>query len=185
MCDSVGATRMSRATIIPTGDEVLDGTVNDVNSPAIECALRAAFPDCEVVRAAPCRDRRDEILTSLNRALADGVDFVVLVGGTGGGGTCAPSLATDLTSETVAGRLPGAESTELRATNGHLLSRIVVGAEGRTTVLTVPGPHVEAVAAAQAAVDALMEGQTTPRALCRRIARAVLEQYPVPERNEP
>lgn len=183
MHDSVGATGMNRAVLIPTGDEILDGTVRDANSPAIERALRAAYPGCHVVRMRPCRDRRDDIRSALDRALADSPDLVVLIGGTGGGGTCAPALARDLTSQTVAERLSEAESTELRAANAHLLSKIVVGSEGRTKVLTVPGPHVEAVAAVDAAIGALLTGDATSREICRRIAQAVLEQYPVRERR--
>lgn len=174
---------MNRAVVIPTGDEIVDGTVRDVNSPAIENALRAAYPGCRVVHTPPCRDRGDDIRSALEDALVGSPDLVIFIGGTGGGGTCAPALATDLTSNTVADRLPGAEATELRATNGHLLSKIVVGRQGQTTVMTVPGPHVEAVAAVRAAVDGLLEECTDPRQLCRRMAQAVLQQYPKRERH--
>ena len=175
---------MERAAIIPTGDEVLDGTVRDINSPAIARMLASAFPDCNVTRMEPCRDRQDEILARLESALDNGSDLVIFTGGTGGGGDCAPALAPDRTSDAVADRLPEAEVAELRGSNGHLLSKIVVGTVGGATVMTVPGPHVEAVAAVRAAIACLEDERSTPERLCRRVARAVLDQYPGQEGHE-
>ena len=74
---------MNRITIIPTGDEILDGTVRDLDSPMVLSELLRLWPQACAVRAAPAADSLPAILAAMEAAQAEGTDLAILIGGSG------------------------------------------------------------------------------------------------------
>lgn len=164
--------------ILPTGDELRDGTVTDTDGPAIEAILLESFPGCTVTSAPPVADHGTAIAHAVRGCVEQGAQLVVVVGGTGGGRRHVASLAQDCTSDALLGCLDPAESVALEGTNGHLLSKLVAGCLGDCLVVCVPGPHVEAIAAARALAGCLEQGAVEAREVVSRMGKAVLATYP-------
>lgn len=172
----MAALKIGSAVIIPTGNEILAGVVLDTNSPAILEIILEKYPAAHVVRAKPVPDEAEEISRALERYRE--FDFIVLIGGSGGGKDYDPSLAADFTHTALKKLLTDVQVKEIYGYNGHLWSCLVLGRLGQTIVANVPGPFAEAVAAAGAIVRALAAGDDLP-AVSKQTAQAVLAQYPL------
>lgn len=171
---------MHSAAIVPTGDELVAGIVVDTNGPAVRDIILRRFPDCDVLCCEPVPDSAAAI-GRIVRKLATGHDLVVVTGGSGGGGRCDRNLAEDCTHGALAACTQGPVSREIYGPNGHLWCNIVVGSCDGALVFNVPGPGVEAVAAAAAAIECLEDDVPVDRDfLADRIAEAVVNQYPIP-----
>lgn len=166
-----------RAVIIPTGDEILSGTVLDTDSPEILACLTAAFPACSVCRTAPVADREDAIVHSLLCHAEQGADLIVLIGGSGGGHRHDASMTRDYTHTALDRVLEGRVCRELYGKNGHLWSRLLCGRCGKSLVINVPGPFAEARAAIRAFCAVYPGAQDNPAVINEAMAAAVLEQY--------
>lgn len=169
---------IKKATIIPTGDEILNGTVIDTNSPAIMGLILERFPACEIRRLKPVEDMEQSIAAKLAEAVAEGADLIFLIGGSGGGHRFSPTLSRDYTHTALLEFLPEAAFKEIYGKNGHLWSKLIVGRKEHTLIVTVPGPYIEAVAAAKEVLDALQRGERDPEKLVTISAQAVFNQYP-------
>ena len=56
---------MNRIWIIPTGDEIRNGVVRDLDSPMVMSEMLRIWPMAEIVRTAPVYDEMQEILNML------------------------------------------------------------------------------------------------------------------------
>ena len=166
---------MDKISIIPTGDEILSGTVLDTNSPALMEIFLAHYPAADITRTKPVADNRAAIMLALERQTD--CDLIVLIGGSGGGRRYDRELAEDMTHPVLEDMLSEKEVRRIYGPNGHLWSCLVAGYFGKTLVVNVPGPYVEAVAAGQALIRALADGKSI-RVLADMVAGAVLRQYP-------
>jgi len=164
-------------TIIPTGDEIANGTVVDTNSPRIMELILSRFPQCSITRTTPVRDIEKDIAGELEKYISK-VDLIFLLGGTGGGRRFDNSLAYDYSHCAVLSLMPEASYRELYGSNGHLWSKLVVAKKSGTLIITLPGPYVEAEAAAKAVVEDLDAGVDLPETIVTHVAQAVLSQYP-------
>lgn len=165
-----------RAAILPTGDEILSGIVQDTDSPMAADVLRSLWPDCRITRETPVSDVQQSIRSRIERAAAEN-DLVLLIGGSGGGHRFSSTLACDYTHSAMEGLLSPCYAVSLYGKNGHLWSRLVCGMLHRTLVLNLPGPFREAQAAMQAFERAWQQGAPTLEALNRAMALAVQAQY--------
>ena len=168
---------MKIAYILPTGDEILNGTVLDLDSPEIMRQLVRHCPAMEVIRLAPLVDEEDAIVTKIEELATRKPDLIVLVGGSGGGHRHVSSLGKDFTHSALSRYLDHKSTQEIYGKNGHLWCKLVCGTKGDTLVVNVPGPFQEAKAAMAACLEALAEGADLD-GICRNMAKAVFAQYP-------
>ncbi len=163
---------MKRAWIQPTGNELIEGVIEDTDSPMLAQILSGAGYRTHV--APPVPDRHGSIRSAIEEAAGQGCALMVLIGGSGGGRRFDPALAPDLTHSAMDSLLCDRCATELYGKNGHLWSRLVCGYVGEMLVCNVPGPYDEARAAALALSRWREEGQEE---LNRSMAGAVRSTY--------
>lgn len=168
---------VNKAIIIPTGDEILNGTVIDTNSPAIMAMILERFPHCEVTRVTPLADDENAIIKKIKGAIEQRADIVIIIGGSGGGHRFIPNASKDFTHSAIVRALPNCCYKELYGKNGHMWSKLIAAKVDNSLVINVPGPYVEAVAAAKAALDAISKGITDPQTIVERTSMAVSQQY--------
>jgi molybdopterin biosynthesis enzyme len=168
-----------KTAIIPTGDEVARGIVADTNSPAIAALIREAFPDCATLCCPAVVDSESAIRDEAEKMIREGADLLIFIGGSGGGRRFDPRLARDCTHEALRTLADRSAVRDIYGSNGHLWARLVAGEKDGSLLFNVPGPYVEAVAAARAALGALAtEAAPDLEELAETLARAVWEQYP-------
>ena len=166
-----------RAYILPTGNEILEGIVLDLDGPEIMRQIVAAWPDAEVTRAAPTVDEEDRIFQRICRTAESGPDLIVLIGGSAGGRRFSSTLGKDYTHTALVRYLDEYSAREIYGKNGHMWSKLVCGRKGGTLVINVPGPFEEAKAAMQACIRG-MQQDCGVEEISRRMAQAVFEKYP-------
>ena len=171
-----GLTVLKKVSIIPTGNEINNGVVIDTNSPAIMQIILENFPQCQVTREKPVIDKENKIVEKIDDCVSKDTDLVIIIGGSGGGYRFDPSLAEDYTHS-----LSEFTAREIYGKNGHLWSKIVYGRKDSTAVTNVPGPYVEACAAAKVLIKSLKENIKDSQSICEDMANAVLENYPSKE----
>lgn len=169
---------INKAIIIPTGDEILNGTVVDTNSPAIMALILERFPGCEVMRWTPAVDDENTIITKLEKSIEEKADLVIIIGGSGGGHRFIPNAARDFTHTALLKRLPHSYYKEIYGKNGHLWSKLIAAKEANSLILNVPGPYVEAIAAAEAALDYILMGEINPQIIVEKTSEVVSRLYP-------
>jgi molybdopterin biosynthesis enzyme len=163
--------------LIPTGDEIRSGIVKDTDSPEILSRLVARYPCCRVTRAAPVADVEDAVLLALAAWTGQGVDLIVLIGGSGGGSRYSGNLAADRTHSALEKFLQTRVSKEIYGPNGHMWCKLVCGKKNGTLIINVPGPIVEARAAFEAFLRVYPSEDL--QAMNGAMIDAVLAQYPV------
>ena len=171
-----GCTMIKSAVIIPTGDEIASGVVLDTDSPEVMRQLLALEPTMSVSRCAPVRDEEDAIVRAVAE-VAQTVDLVVLIGGSGGGHRFDPALGRDFTHTALEQVLEDVVSRRLFGKNGHLWCRLVCGRLGSTLVINLPGPFVEAKSAMEAFCQSIEDDD--PETINQAMIAAVMETYPV------
>ncbi len=165
--------------IVPTGDEVADAIICDTDSPAITDIMRTIQPECRVTTHKPLCDNVNGIKDFIQGLNTEFAAVAILVGGSGGGKHYDPSLAPDCTHQAMRQSLSSVTHRDLIGYNGHLWCRIVVGMQSGTLCFNVPGPQVEAEAAAQAGLDYIANAQSINcENLADCVAKAVFAQYP-------
>lgn len=165
------------AFIIPTGNEIKDGTVLDLDSPKIMGELVKLNPEMMITRLAPVLDVEDNIVETLQGCLDNRADLIVLVGGSGGGHRFSETLGKDYTHSAMELWLDQKASHEIYGKNGHMWSKIICGKKGGCFVINVPGPIREAAAAIEAFVQSVRESQDI-RYINKAMSEAVYRQYP-------
>ena len=169
---------ISRADILPTGSELVSGIVLDTDSPMLMQALLRLNGGCMVCRHPVTEDRPEAIEASIRRCVDAGTDLIILIGGSGSGHLHSDVLGKDYTHTSMEHLLDTFTATSLYGKNGHMWSRLVCGQIGRTMVINVPGPFVEAKAAISAFCAVLeQEREPTPRQINQAMAAAVAECY--------
>lgn len=168
---------MRTLCIIPTGDEIRDGIVQDLDSPEIMRQMLRYNPSAQVTRIAPVRDEEDRIFDTIRTVVGYRPDLVVLIGGSGGGHRHSSTLGKDYTHTAIANYLDTYSEHCIYGKNGHMWTRLLCGKKNGTVIINVPGPYEEAKAAFQAFLSSIEEDADLERA-SRRMAQAVFEKYP-------
>lgn len=146
----------NRLSVIPTGNEILQGTVLDTDSPEIRSLWLEQYPDDRVTIGTVARDETEEITERILDA-SPSADIIVLIGGSGGGHRHDASLGKDYTHTALDRLLEQRQSQSIYGPNGHLWCRLSMGFLEDTLVLNVPGPFTEAKAAFTAFRDCCRE----------------------------
>lgn len=168
---------ISKAFIIPTGNEIKDGTVLDLDCPRIMEQLVRLNPEMVVTRLAPVVDVEANIVETMQNCLDERAELIVLVGGSGGGHRFSSTLGKDYTHSAMELWLDSKTAHEIYGKNGHMWSKLVCGTKGDCLVVNVPGPLREAVAAIGAFAAAVRESRDIER-INGAMADAVYAQYP-------
>ncbi len=169
---------VSTAYIIPTGDEICNGVVQDLDSPEIMAQIVRAYPVAEVTRICPLVDQEGEIFSKIwEIAEQKEPDLIVLIGGSGGGHRFSSTLGKDFTHLALERYLEQKVSREIYGKNGHLWCKLVCGKKGPTLIVNVPGPYQEAKAAMEACLKELAK-ESTVKDICKAMAEAIYAQYP-------
>ncbi len=168
---------ISRAVIIPTGDELKSGIILDTDSPMIMQVLLNINGNCNIIRNEPLIDNEDIITNCIKRYIEKEVDLIVLIGGSGGGHRYSSTLGKDFTHSSLDLLLDVKYSTELYGKNGHLWSKLICGIKNKTIILNVPGPYKEAKAAIEAFKNAYIEDSNNLQIINAKMSEAVKMQY--------
>lgn len=169
---------ISKAVIIPTGNEICEGIVIDSDSPAIMQLILENYPQCQVTRAKPTIDKEAEIADVITYSIMDKNDLVIIIGGSGGGHRYVSTLGEDYTHCAMLNCLSDYSVREIWGKNGHLWSKLIVGRKENTLIINVPGPYVEAIAAVKACMACIKDSESDLNSICKSIAKAVLSNYP-------
>lgn len=166
------------AYILPTGDELRNGTVLDTDSPMLMQALLRLNNNCRICRCGVVSDSMMAITEEIHNCTEAKADLIILIGGSGSGHLHSDLLGKDYTHAGMESLLERSTAISLYGKNGHMWSRLVCGYIGSTLVVNVPGPYVEAKAAI-AAFCAVMEEDPVPEieALNHAMAQAVAACY--------
>ncbi len=173
----------SRLFVVPTGDEIKNGTVLDTDSPLIRSLWLDRFPSDEVIICEPVDDDpaliSDRILALKNKA-----GLIVLIGGSGGGHRYVSTLGKDYTHTALDELLDPSESKSIYGYNGHLWCRLIAGFLDEVMVINVPGPYEEAKAAFTAFCNTIGSAGLTQkcdreqlRIINERMCEAVIDTY--------
>lgn len=166
------------AYILPTGDELRNGTVLDTDSPMLMQALLKLNNNCQICRRSVINDSAESIAEEIRFCAETEADLVILIGGSGSGHLHSDLLGKDYTHTGMESLLEHSTATSLYGKNGHMWSRLVCGYIGDTLVINVPGPYVEAKAAIEA-FCATMDKDAVPdiKSLNCAMAQAVAACY--------
>ena len=88
---------MKTVYIVPTGDEIRNGVVLDLDSVELMSQLLKFDPEVEVTRVSPLLDVEDQILEKVRVLAAKEPWLIVLIGGSGGGHRHSRTLGRDFT----------------------------------------------------------------------------------------
>lgn len=168
---------INRVIIIPTGDEIREGIVRDIDSPEILSQTLAVFPRAQVTRVPPVLDVENQISGAIQSFIQDQPDLIVLIGGSGGGHRFSQSLGKDFTHSALSGLLDQYSSREIYGKNGHMWCKLICGQKKGTILINVPGPFVEAKAAYGAFLRSWLAGLGQEE-INQQMAEAVFTLYP-------
>jgi molybdenum cofactor synthesis domain-containing protein len=153
MRNSIGQAIARRALVLSTGPEVVHGHIEDTNQPYLLEQLRTAGFDAR--EGGTVDDDRDRLTYRLREAAAElGYGLIITTGGVG-------AESKDNTVEAVLDLDPDAHTPHIvRFEQGHGRHtkdgvRIAVGTYGTATIVALPGPHDEVVAALPELIDSL------------------------------
>ncbi|MEA4892333.1 MAG: hypothetical protein VB085_07195 [Peptococcaceae bacterium] len=170
-------TPMKTAYLLPTGNEIQNGIVLDLDTPELMIQLIRRFPQVQVTRLCPLLDDEEIILRQLEKLTPMQPDLIVLIGGSGGGHRFSKTLSRDFTHSALERFLDEHASREIYGKNGHLWCKLLCGKKGVTLVINVPGPFVEAKAAFSAFLESWSKGDSLEM-INSAMAQAVFAQYP-------
>lgn len=175
---------MDRAVIIPTGREILDGTVLDTDSPMIEKTLHDIYENIFVFVETPVEDSEDDICARVLSAASQGAGLIIIIGGSGGGHRYSKTLAKDYTHSGLEKILENKSITSLYGKNGHLWSKLVCGTLKDAIVFNVPGPYTEAKSAMEAVSRVKDISISNIETINKKMALAVRSCYTRRKNNE-
>lgn len=168
---------MRKVSIIPTGDEIRNGIVQDLDSPMVMETLLRRYPTAEVTRVPPVYDTEEEILAALTAAAQSGSELAILIGGSGGGHRFSPTLGRDYSHSAMDQFVTHGSAREIYGKNGHLWCRLICGRRNGMLCINLPGPFCEAEAAIQAFVETCSKTADI-ETINHAMAEAVFAQYP-------
>lgn len=170
---------ISKAIIIPTGDELKAEIVLDTDSPIIMQVLLSMNGNCKITRNEPVVDQESLIIDCIKNYVIQNVDLIVLIGGSGGGHRYSTTLGKDFTHSSLELLLEDKYSSEIYGKNGHLWTKLLCGRIKNTMVINVPGPFQEARAAIKAFKRAYEQDETDLKQINLKVMEAVKAQYEV------
>jgi len=162
--------------ILPTGDELCSSVVLDTDSPMLMQQLLKLNNNCTIRRNAVTQDTQEAITQRIRQCLLQEPDLIILIGGSGSGHLHSEGLGRDYTHAGMESLMDAYRATSLYGKNGHMWSRLVCGYIGKTLVMNVPGPYVEAQAAIKAFCEA-WETEPDLNTLNNAMAAAVAKCY--------
>ncbi len=168
---------MKKAVIIPTGEEIKNGTVLDLNSPDVMQRILRLSPECEIKRVTPVVDEEEKIIKQIIIAKEEGAELVVLIGGSGGGHRFDKNLSKDYTHSALFSVLSEKQESLLYGKNGHLWCRLLCGYFKGALVINLPGPNAEAVAAMDAFLESYQKSPSGLKNINENMANAVKRCY--------
>lgn len=168
---------ISKAIIIPTGDELKSGIVLDTDSPMIMQVLLSMNGSCNVTRNEPLLDSENVIIDCIKSYVSQKVDLIVLIGGSGGGHRYSSTLGKDFTHSSLDLILESKYFSELYGKNGHMWSKLICGTIDNTMVINVPGPFQEAKAAIDAFKRAYEQNSMDLKQINLYMTQAVKAEY--------
>lgn len=168
---------IKKAVIIPTGDEIKSGIVIDTDSSMIMQELIKLNGSCNISRTEPICDEENSIINIVKNYASDGMDLIVLIGGSGGGHRYSKTLSKDYTHSSLELILDEKYSSELYGKNGHMWSKLYCGKIGSTVVINVPGPYDEAQAAIIAFCASFQKDKENLKEINKNMIEAVKGQY--------
>lgn len=166
----------NRGVIIPTGDEIRNGTVLDTDSPEIMKILTSINPVSEIKRIPPLLDDENKISESIIEHSKTS-NLIVLIGGSGGGHRYSKTLSKDFTHSSLESILENKHCNEIYGKNGHMWCKLVIGKLGECLVVNVPGPYDETVAAIKAFKVEYLKDQDNLKGINEAMIEAVKGQY--------
>jgi molybdenum cofactor synthesis domain-containing protein len=172
MRDTVGRTIARRALVLSTGPEVVDGHIQDTNQPYLLDQLRAAGFDA---RGGGAIDDDLDRLTHCLREAAGELGFGLIITTGGVGAEC-----KDNTLEALLNLDPGAHTPYIvhfeqgRGRHAKDGVRIGVGSYGTATIIALPGPHDEVVAALPEVLESMAASRRVEQ-LAARLASVLRE----------
>lgn len=169
---------MKEVYILPTGDEIKDGTVLDLDCGEILNQVVHKYPCAQVTRVCPLVDIEDTIFAKISEIAEHRPSLIVLVGGSGGGHRFSKTLGKDFTHSALEKYLDCFASREIYGKNGHLWTKLICGKLSNTYIINVPGPFVEAQVAIHAFLTSFSQGKCVDD-ICLSMAEAVFACYPV------
>ena len=175
---------MNKAVVIPTGGEIMDGTVFDTVSPAVIYALIHMNPLCTVCRASPIQDEQNIIRRTVEYWVCKGMELIVLIGGSGGGHRHCATLSEDYTWSALESLLDEKVSREIWGKNGHMWCKLVCGRKKDALIINLPGPHSEAKAAIETFCRVYPKSSKDLEEINIAMMQAVLGEYPANDINE-
>lgn len=144
--DGFTSSSYKKFIILPTGDEILEGVVEDQNSPIIAGMIIRKLPGSSIIRSKPSPDNKEGFLEILNQNLNKNPDYIIITGGTGGGKNFSESLSKDIVHDVLKNNFENMLSRNIYGRNGHLFSTLTIVLENNTTILSLPGPKDECTA---------------------------------------
>lgn len=168
---------MKSVYIVPTGEEIREGVVLDLDSIEIMNQLLRFDPGVNVTRISPLPDDETQIFQVVQELTERGPSLIVLIGGSGGGHRHSKSLGKDYTHSALERIMNVCAKHEIYGKNGHMWTKLLCGKKNGTIIINVPGPFVEAEAAFRAFLNGVKQDLPLD-AVARAMAEAVLKQYP-------
>lgn len=168
---------ISKAIIIPTGDELKSGIVLDTDSPMIMQVLLSMNGSCNITRNEPLIDSENIIIDCIKNYVSQKVDLIILIGGSGGGHRYSSTLGKDFTHSSLDLILENKYFSELYGKNGHMWSKLICGTIDNTIVINVPGPFQEAKAAIEAFKKAYEQNSKDLKQINLYMTQAVKSEY--------
>ncbi|MBP1926436.1 molybdopterin biosynthesis enzyme [Sedimentibacter acidaminivorans] len=168
---------ISKAIIIPTGDELKSGVVLDTDSPMIMQVLLSMNGSCNITRNEPLIDSENIIIDCIKNYVSQKVDLIILIGGSGGGHRYSSTLGKDFTHSSLDLILEDKYFSELYGKNGHMWSKLICGTIDNTLVINVPGPFQEAKAAIEAFKKAYEQNCIDLKQINLYMTQAVKSEY--------
>jgi len=162
-----------RAKILSTGEELIQGQVEDTNTPYLRRELEAL--GFTVATAGPLADQLGRIAHAMRQAAEQGYGLIVTTGGVG-------AEAKDQTVEALLMLAPDASTPYvLKFTQGqgrHAKDgvRLGVGRYEKSIIVTLPGPHDEVLIAWPILAQALKESWT-PERIADHLADALRQKF--------
>ncbi|AEJ42755.1 molybdopterin-binding protein [Alicyclobacillus acidocaldarius] len=140
MGDEIARRVRQRAIVFPTGFEVMQGMIEDTNTPYLAGELEQM--GYRVKRGAVLPDDRDAVIGAFNRAIEEGYGLVITTGGVGAEAKDVNVEAMEAVCDEVSA--PYVVRFE-RPNHRHQKPGIRVGAgrAGITKIINLPGPHDE------------------------------------------
>ena len=166
-----------KITIIPTGNEILNGTVMDLDSPEIMSQFLKMYPNAEITRIKPVEDIEESIVKAINKWNTNS-DIIVIIGGSGGGHRYSDTLNCDFTHTALELLLKPCYSTEIYGKNGHMWSKLLCGKINDTVVFNVPGPFREAKVATETFLSVFEKNPDDLKKINELVAKSVFNTYP-------